>query len=636
MGIDALTHRNDGSKVTVPATPDGWREWVSAGRTRNWMLNDPLSDWLQLYGKSRGYIPRPEMGHYIKELDFVGFIFEKGREFEAGILRLLQEQYEVTTVALSHQEIRRLDKAKETYMAMCQGAPVIYQAVLWDAHHLTYGSPDFLVRSDILQRLFPDSISEQEAAASAPDLGDKAWHYRVVDTKLTTLHLNARGTELANDGSAPAYKAQLYIYNRMLGRLQGFEPPESYLLGRGCQMTSKGITHRGTSAMERLGPIPQNGTTTNKVLIANAVEEALDWVRRVRTEGKNWQLLPEPSVPELYPNMSGADDDMMVATSLAGLEPGDEEDGPVIQWESVKKWLAGQLKELTQLWQVGVNKRNNAHSKGIYRWDDPRLTPEDVGVTGAKQGPVLQQLLEVNKVGGPSVLPFHIGTTREEWHATPGVEFYVDFEFCTDLNDDFAKLPEKGGQPLIFMIGCGHAENGDWQFKSLIVNHLSETEEIRIIQEWVDHMVAVRDRLDPANGEPRIIHWSQAEPITLHDAYNSAWNRHNQPADWPDLCWYDFLQKVMRQEPVVVRGALGFGLKAVATAMHAQGFVETDWSDSPVDGLGAMVGAWLCDDEARRSGVTMTSLSLMDEIARYNEVDCKVMMEIIRYLRANH
>ena len=92
----------------------------------------------------------------------------------------------------------------------------------------------------------------------------------------------------------------------------------------------------------------------------------------------------------------------------------------------------------------------------------------------------------------------------------------------------------------------------------------------------------------------------------------------------------------MRQEPVVVRGALRFGLKAVANAMHAQGFVETNWANSPVDGLGAMVGAWRCDDEARRSGVTMISLPLMDEIARYNEVDCKVMMEIIRYLRVNH
>ena len=32
----------------------------------------------------------------------------------------------------------------------------------------------------------------------------------------------------------------------------------------------------------------------------------------------------------------------------------------------------------------------------------------------------------------------------------------------------------------------------------------------------------------------------------------------------------------------------------------------------------------------------MTNLPIMEEIARYNEVDCKVMMEIIQYLRTNH
>ena len=49
-----------------------------------------------------------------------------------------------------------------------------------------------------------------------------------------------------------------------------------------------------------------------------------------------------------------------------------------------------------------------------------------------------------------------------------------------------------------------------------------------------------------------------------------------------------------------------------------------------------MVGAWRCDEEAREKGVPMSQLPLMVEIARYNEVDCKVMMEIVRYLRANH
>ena len=70
--------------------------------------------------------------------------------------------------------------------------------------------------------------------------------------------------------------------------------------------------------------------------------------------------------------------------------------------------------------------------------------------------------------------------------------------------------------------------------------------------------------------------------------------------------------------------------------MHSHGLIETDWADSQVDGLGAMVGAWRCDTEAQQKGMSMTELPLMREIADYNEVDCRVMMEIVHYLRASH
>ena len=638
MGINALTHRDDGSEVVTPVSHDDWQQWVSAGRARNWMLDDPLIDWLQLYGKSCGYIPKTAWSGYEKNLDFLEFIFERGREFEAGILRLFRQRHDVATIAQDYREIRNLDKAKATFAAMQQGVPIIYQAVLWDAQNMNHGSPDFLIRSDVLHNLFPEVISAQEASTSASDLGANGWHYRVVDTKFTTLHLNAGGSEISNGGNGPAYKAQLYIYNRMLGRLQGLEPSESYLLGRGWQQKKD----RGTNALERLGPIPQNGTVTNGVPIAAAVEDALRWVRRVRNEGQDWQLLPNPSVPELYPNMGNADDGgMMLADGPVELEPGLEDDEFPGQWVGVKKWLVGELKELTQLWQVGVGKRKQAHKEGIYRWDDPQVTPTKVGVGGKKLGRILDQILGVNRpeYDGSFVLPPQVETDREQWHPTPSVEFYVDFEFCSDLNDDFSKLPEKGGQPLIFMIGCGHVDKGEWRFKSLVTNDLSEGEELRIIQEWVDYMSAVRDRLDPQNRNPCIFHWSAAERTALENAYNSAKVRHQKRDDWPELGWldwYDFLQKVMREEPVTVRGALGFGLKAVANAMHAYGFIETSWADSPVDGLGAMVGAWRCDEEARRKGVSMAELPLMEEIARYNEVDCKVMMEIVHYLRTNH
>jgi hypothetical protein len=135
--------------------------------------------------------------------------------------------------------------------------------------------------------------------------------------------------------------------------------------------------------------------------------------------------------------------------------------------------------------------------------------------------------------------------------------------------------------------------------------------------------------------DARVLHWSFAEPVNYEKAYESAKARHPEKG-WPDLTWFDLWDKVFRAEPVMVRGAMGFGLKAVAKALHGHGLIETSWGESKVDGLGAMVGAWWCDAEARAQGVSMRSIPLMAEITAYNEVDCKVMMEIITVLREGH
>ena len=256
-------------------------------------------------------------------------------------------------------------------------------------------------------------------------------------------------------------------------------------------------------------------------------------------------------------------------------------------------------------------------------------------VRGPQVAPTLKQIIAVNTDDGLPLRPQRISQTTRDWFTTPKLEFYVDFEYCSDLNDDFSMLPAKGGQPLIFMIGCGHMENEQWNYRSFVVERLVESDELLIIQEWIDHMSAVRGRINPSQGKTRIFHWSFAEPAVLERNYNSAKSRHPASADWPEFEWYDFMSRVVRREPVVVRGALGFGLKAVARAMRSHGMIETDWADSPIDGLGAMVGAWRCDEDARDKGQPMSTLPLMKEIVRYNEVDCRTMMEIVRYLRLN-
>lgn len=65
----------------------------------------------------------------------------------------------------------------------------------------------------------------------------------------------------------------------------------------------------------------------------------------------------------------------------------------------------------------------------------------------------------------------------------------------------------------------------------------------------------------------------------------------------------------------------------------AAGLIETTWVDGPTDGLGAMIGAWWCNAEARRLGVPMGDLPLMVGIGTYNGVDVRVMADVVRYLR---
>ena len=607
MTKDALILDDAGAQV-APVSTEDWRDWVSATALRNHVLGDPLLDWLEAYGAERGYTRDDALPGYDARTDFTQFIFAQGHAFEAAVIAHLRTRVEVLVID-APEGSRDLDAARRTFEAMRAGAPAIYQAVLRDPQHRTYGTADLLVRSDVLRTLFPDALTADEAAVAAPDL-DGPWHYRVVDVKFTTLHL-AAGGDLANSGSAPAYKAQLFVYNRALGRLQGYAPSAAFLLGRGWEQRQK----RGTNAMERLAPVPQAGTIANGALTSDAVRDATAWVHAVRAEGAAWPLLPRPARRELYPNA------------------GNQQDGP---WHAAKRRIAEELHDLTLLWQVGVPGREAAHAQGVFAWDDPRVTPTLVGVTGAKRAPVLDALIEINRsTDGPAVRPAHIAAAEAEWRATPPLEFYVDFETVSDLADDFSRMPERGGQLLIFMIGCGHIEAGAWRFRCFVAEALTEDAEARAIDDWFAHMAAVRVRLTPGGEEPRVIHWSPAEVRNFETAYNSAAVRHPERT-WASPRWFDFLRRVMHEEPVVVRGAMAFGLKAVAKALHGHGYIDTLWPDGPADGLGAMVGAWSSYAAAREAGTPVVEADLMRQIIQYNEVDCRVMWEALRSLRAHH
>jgi len=574
-------------------------------------LGDPLLDWLDRYGQVKGY----EKDQPDPRTDYLRFVFRKGREFETRVVDHLRQVHPggVRTIVSPDtppSESASLAVAEATWDAMVEGTPIIYQGALRDTRHRVYGSPDLLIRSDILVSLFPGCLDSELAAVPAADLGIGDCHYVVVDIKYSTLRFNAGATGLLNSGSAPAYKAQVVLYNRALGYLQGHRPNVAFLLGRGWSRTQRGVVTRSDDCMDQLGPVRMDEEYRHETWQVHA-DRAVDWIRRMRRCGRDWEAVPA-TVEELRPNVKG--------------NPG--------YWKSAVEHIAVETEDLTRLWGVGVGKRREANRAGLFRWTDPRVTPETLNM-GGNAARTLRALLKVNRrPDGPVVLPQRIRSARSQWITAPEVEFFVDFETVSDLDDDFAQFPKKSGQPLIFMIGCGHIEMGEWRFESFIADQLTEPDEANIVEAWMAHMNSVRDRIDP-DGNPKVIHWSAAESSSLETAYNSARNRQpSRQKEWANPNWFDFLTRVMRAEPVAVRGCFGFGLKPVTNALYRHGLVNCRWEDGPADGLGAMVGAWWCQNQITQGRARrLVDIELMREIRAYNEVDCQAMMESITYFR---
>ena len=554
-----------GEGGAVPRPPDDWSDWVSASKLRGYLVKNTLGDWLDLYGRDHGFVRDSLRDDYDERLDFLRFRTERGIAFEKAVVAWLADRAELIRVGGTARDSRDLKKAKETLAALKDEREIVHQAVLWNPEDRTYGSPDFLIRSDVFDRLFPEHLDPGEAELPAPGL-DRPWHYLVVDAKFATLTLKTRLKEVRQSDSTRAYKGQLHVYNAALGRLQGHAPPRAFLLGRGYKhefrRDKQDLQIVGSSAVERLGHVPMDEG------LRKQAAKATGWIRRLRREGADWSPLPEPSVSELQAPRGSA---------LRNTAP----------WAHAIKVIARQ-------------QRNFAKDAG-------------------------------SRSSESAAWPGRIKAGEKDWRELQPLEFFVDFEDVQDVDDDFSRFPEKGGQAMIFMIGCGHLEDGEWNFHCFIADRLDLPSEERIITDWLEHMKTVRERLGSPESDPKVFHWANAET----SRFGAAVKRHPGNA-WVEPGWFDLYDKVVEAEPFVVPGTSGFGLKEVANGLYHHGKIRTSWENSPVDGQGAMVGAWRCDRDVAEKGIRLEETALMQEIRKYNQVDCRVMQEILDYLRKNH
>ena len=575
-----------------------WDKWVSATETKNYILNDPILDWFNLFGGKYNITTDKKQNN---TYDFNEYIMTKGIEFETAIITNLKKRFKDKIIAIANSyEGYSTNKLNTTIECMRQGIPFIFHGVLHNKQNNTYGIPDILIRSDYLNKI--TECDEIDDTINNGSTFSNKWHYRAVEIKYTTLKIH--NDYIYNIGNISSYKSQAIIYNEALATIQQYNPQIAYLFGRRINTNNK--KYMGFYKLGKIDILNKDKEIKGKT------EKAIKWMKELKRDGATWNINP-PTREELYPNMCNTFD---------------------YPWRSVKKELATKLKDITMMWRCGVNDRKHAFKSNIIKWNNPKWKNM---TTGTKKE-TLHSIIKINSQRKNKISICKNTDTFKRIKNKNNIDFYVDFETCGDLNHDFDEYinydnnytiePETRNNTIVFMIGVGwiHPISGEWVFKTFITEKITFVNEKKILMEWIKYMKDISREYNN-NKKPQVYHWSPAEV----SCYNNCCERHNIKFN---IKWNDLLI-LFKNSPITLKGVYNFGLKNVAKKMYENKMIKTSWEDNDLDGLGAMVATWNCDDKIYKEGKGILSdFKEMKEIIKYNEIDCKVMWDILDYVKS--
>lgn len=608
--------------------------WISATSLKNHMINDQLVDVLKnndTIGShvktNSGYISeRKNVNKTTRERSnsFQEFIMEKGLQFENDLVTYIKNRY-IDTVFVS----TTIDDetVKKTIEYMNKGVPIIHSAPVRNYKNKTQGVIDLLIRSDYIKYIIeenPISIEEERKnAIKLENIDGETYHYIVVDIKFSTLPLKCDGRHILNESLYKAYKAQLYVYTRAIGEIQGYTSDYAFIIGRRWKYKSKNEYFEGLNCLSRVGVINYKDNDKEYVSKTNS---AIRWMRSVIENSKKWKLLP-PINGKLYPNMS--------------IQSG--------KWDNKKKEIANEIGEITMLWSCGVKERNYALTKGIKSWKDKKCNSKNLGIKQGIKAEIVDKIIEINRednmmLFAPQVIKKNLYEWRED-----SVDIFVDFETIMDVSYNSNNVLNQQKNNQIFMIGVAYKnfdtcssdslDNEYLKYKSFICRNNTDIDEFSIMNDFVNFVYRIK--LQNPNKRVKLWYWCAEKKF-----WNIAYKKHlstinsslysSEILKWNTVSdnWCDMID-IFKKEPVSIKGCFGFDLKSISSQMNKFGMIKREIVSECCNGTSAMIAAYKIYND-RNSIIDPRETNVMKDIEEYNKFDCFVLSDIIDYLRNNH
>jgi hypothetical protein len=578
------------------------KKFISASKLKNYILDDTICDWFDEYGK-QNINNKKDINQQKNNLCQI--LFDNGNKFEEYIIKKISKKIHYVKVAHNNQDSLNFTKFLETVSHMNNGVPLIYQGVLHNNLNNTFGMPDIIIRSDYLNLLTNTNIIDKnELSINANLITNKGWHYRIIDIKNITVYMGKNGEYILNNNKLTKfYKSQLYLYNYALGIIQGYIPPSSYILGKKYVNKSQNIKYNWD---ENIGKI---NFLTNDKYIKDLHNKAISWIKLLRKNGENWDI-NNPHIIELLPNMNNKYDS---------------------KWYNEKHQLLKNNCDITELWMCNNKNKLQSINNNIKSWRNQKCSPKELGISSQSkyynhldliikmnQNEQLFQQSFDNNIKNKLIYPNIINNNINNWKLHTDNDIYIDFE-C--INKNFLNYSNNMKTTnILFMIGVWYKNNDEWNYKNFVMSSLSEENEKINIINFLNFLNNFKNI--------KLFHWGNYEKRILSEKclYYDIKNM--------DYEFIDIL-KIFKNEPIVIRGSLNFSLKSVANAFYNNKFISIIWDKkNPIsNGETSLIYSNKLYDI---STTNIQKNKILSDITEYNNIDCRVMFEIINHLRKYH
>lgn len=584
---------------------------VNVNKLFNFLNDDPLLDWLELYGNQNGYKRDNEFNDYTEILDFNKFINTKCSNFKNKVYENFAEKFTIEFVTRDNQAYLTQNRYRNAYRKFVETKnlikkneiDIIINPVLIDEKCNIIVTPSALVSDRVINRLTESNYKT--------DLKQNG--YSILVVKYNELKLCSNGINLRNNGTIKVNKAQILKGNEILSDLLGYTVDTGYVLGRKYSFMKKKIIIKGSNAFERLGVVSR----FKDFRIYKKMVEGFKWMKRLKEDGAKWKISGDPNadlIKELFPNMNNKYN---------------------YDWNVSKSMIAKELKELTMLWYVGVKHRNNSIARGITSVSDPNCNTNSIGISHWKNAPTIDKIIDINKGGNNNgsnskitiTSPDYITDNTCDWKDTSVLEFYIDLEHINNLHDDLSTFPECTKiNVLTFMIGLGYIDlDGKWCFKAFVTDKFDRESEKENNKQMILEVMRICEERGVTDF--RMVHYSGNEARYINSLLRKYDKRKKFTAT---IC---NLYSIIKNTPFLIKGAYNFKLKDISKAMFKHGYIDIDYENVGrcKNGIQAMTYAFNCKER----GIHLNDNECVKDVIKYNEYDVKAMYEIISYLRKN-